>query len=412
MATIVLNWELGAALGHIGRYLTIALRLRERGHRPVLVLRDISQAEAVLGPHRIEFLQAPVWLTPVHGLPPDLNFTETLYRFGFLRPDALLSMAIAWRAVWNLLQPKLLLFDHAPTALLAARGFGAPRVVVGNSFAVPPRVCPLPPYRWWAKPAGEHVRLAETEERTTRNCNSVLTRLGAPPIAQLAELFAAEATYICARPKLDVYGERQGGNYIGPINSLSMGSDPVWPSGDEPTVFAYLKSDYRHLDALLGAIKKSRARYLIYAGGLPEQVRRRHESERIAFSATPLMMSEVIKQSAALICHAGGMTDIALDHGKPVLLLPTQMEQTMTSHRVEALGAGVFLPADGNPGVLPKLLKRLLDDDKLAARAGDYQAQLPDTNQSIAVERLVDGCEALIKADTGTTQDAAMSSRH
>lgn len=396
MATIVLNWELGAALGHIGRYLTIALRLREQGHRPVLVLRDISQAEAVLGPHHIEFLQAPVWLTPVHGLPPDLNFAETLYRFGFLRPDALLSMATAWRAVWNLLQPKLMIFDHAPTALLAARGFGTPRLVVGNSFAVPPRACPLPPYRWWEKMAGEHFRLAETEERTTRNCNSVLARLGAPAIAQLADLFAAEATYICARPKLDVYGERHEGNYIGPINSLDMGSDPVWPSGDEPAVFAYLKSDYRHLDAVLGAIKKSRARYLIYAGGLPEQVRRRHESERVAFSATPVMMSEVITQCAAIICHAGGMTDIALDHGKPVLLLPTQMEQTMTSHRVEALGAAVMLALDGNPATLPKLLKRLLDDDSLAARAADYAAQLSSADQSLAVGRVVEGCEALL----------------
>jgi hypothetical protein len=97
MATIVLNWELGAALGHVGRYLTIALQLRAQGHRPVLVLRDISRAEAVLGPHAIEFLQAPVWLTPVQGLPPDLNFTETLYRFGFLKADGLLSIARAWR---------------------------------------------------------------------------------------------------------------------------------------------------------------------------------------------------------------------------------------------------------------------------------------------------------------------------
>lgn len=398
MATIVLNWELGAALGHIGRYLTIALRLRERGHRPVLVLRDISQAESVLGPHGIEFLQAPVWLTRVQGLPPDLNFTETLFRFGFLRPDGLLSMAKAWRAVWDLLQPQLMLFDHAPTALLAARGFSAPRMILGNSFAVPPRVRPLPRYRWWTDGAGEHARLAETEVRTTQNCNSVLEHLGAPPIAQLADLFEAEATYICARPKLDVYGERADGEYIGSINSLSMGADPVWPPGDGPPVFAYLKSDYKHLDALFGAIGKSRARYLIYAAGLSEHLRRCHESEHVAFSVTPVRMREVVRQCAAIICHAGGMTDIALDHAKPVLLLPTQMEQTMTSHRVDALGAGLFLPFDGNPGALPKLVKRLLDDDRLAVHAAEYQAQLPGIDQSLAVDRVVERCEALLQA--------------
>ncbi|WP_374681635.1 glycosyltransferase [Accumulibacter sp.] len=404
MATIVLNWELGAALGHVGRYLTIALQLRAQGHRPVLVLRDISRAEAVLGPHAIEFLQAPVWLTPVQGLPPDLNFTETLYRFGFLKADGLLSIARAWRSLWTLLQPDLMLFDHAPTALLAARGFDVARVIVGNSFAVPPRVRPLPRYRWWANGAGDHHRLAETEERTTRNCNAVLKELGAPLIAQVADLFEAEATYLCARPRLDVYGERADANYVGPVNSLSMGSAPVWPAGDAPPVFAYLKSDYKHLDAVLGAIGKSRARFLIYAAGLPEQLRKRHESARVAFSATPLQMSEVVKQCAAIICHAGGMSDIALDHGKPLLLLPTQMEQTMTSHRVEALGAGILLAPDGNPALLPKLLRRLLDDESLAARAVAYAAQLPSIDQSLAVRRLVEGCEALLSG--GANADA------
>lgn len=396
MATIALNWELGAALGHVGRYLPIALQLRAQGHRPVLILRDISRAEAVLGPHRIEFLQAPVWLTPVHGLPPDLNFTETLYRFGFLKPDGLLSMARAWRSLWELLQADLMVFDHAPTALLAARGLGVPRLILGNTFAIPPRVCPLPRYRWWANGAGEHLRLAETEERTTRNCNTVLKDLGAPLIAQVADLFEAEATYLCARAKLDVYGERPDGNYIGPINSLSMGSAPLWPTGDAPPVFAYLKADYQHLDAVLGAIGKSRGRYLIYVAGLPEQLRKRHESGHVAFSATPLLMSEVVRQCAAIICHAGGMSDIALDKGKPLLLLPMQMEQTMTSHRVEALGAAVMLALDGNPATLPKLLKRLLDDDSLAARAADYAAQLSSADQSLAVGRVVEGCEALL----------------
>lgn len=138
-------------------------------------------------------------------------------------------------------------------------------------------------------------------------------------------------------------------------------------------------------------------RCLIFAAGLPEQIRKRHESDRVAFSATPLRMSEVVKQCTAIICHAGGMTDIALDNGKPLLLLPMQMEQTMTSHRVDALGAGVLMPLDGNPAALPKLLKRLLEDRNLAAHAEDYARQWPSIDQTLAIARLVDGCEALLQ---------------
>ena len=398
MATIVLNWELGADLGHINRFLTIALRLRERGHRPVMLLRDITRAESILGEHRLEFLQAPVWLTPVQGLPPDINFTETLYRFGYLYPDGLLSMAKAWRAAWALLQPQLMIFDHAPSAMLAARGLGIPRMVIGNSFSVPPLLRPLPRFRWWANSLGDQPRLAETEARATQNSNAVLVRLDAPPITQMSDLYQAEATYICGRPALDVYGVRSHGEYIGPINNVTSGADPVWPLGDTPMVFAYLKSHYKHFEALLNAISSSKARYLIFAPGIPEALVRRYQKAHIAFSSIPLRMQEVVKQCNAIICHAGGMTDIALESGKPVLLLPTQMEQTMTSHRVETLGAGLFLPMEGNPGTLPKLIKRLLEDSELRTRAAAYAAGISCTDQSKTVDRLVDACEGLLTA--------------
>ncbi len=396
MATIALNWELGADLGHINRFLPIALRLREQGHRPVMLLRDITRAESILGEHRLEFLQAPVWLTPVQGLPPDINFTETLYRFGYLYPDGLLSMAKAWRAVWALLQPQLLIFDQSPSALLAARGLGIPRMLIGNSFAIPPLMRPLPRFRWWINSSGDQARLAETESRVTRNSNAVLTHLGAPPITQVSDLFQAEASYICGRPALDGYGKRDHGEFIGPINSVTTGVDPAWPLGDSPMIFVYLKPQYKHFEALLDAIINSKARYLIYAHGMPEALLRRYEKANVAFSTPLLRMDKVVEQCSAVICHAGGITDIALEVGKPVLLLPTQMEQTMTSHQVEALGAGLFFPLDGNPGVLPKLVKQLLGDSRLGTRATEYAASLSCTDQSKALDRIVDACERLL----------------
>lgn len=392
----------GADLGHINRFLSVALRLRDQGHRQVMLLRDITRAESILGEHGLEFFQAPVWLTQIQGLPPDINFTETLYRFGYLYPDGLMSMATAWRNAWKLLQPQLMIFDHAPSALLAARRLGIPRVLIGNSFGIPPLVRPLPRFRWWTDGLVDQTRLAETEARATRNSNAVLMRLGAPPITQVSDLFQAEATLICGRPALDVYGERKHGEYIGPINNVTSGVNPIWPPGENPRIFAYLKPQYKHFDALLNAIKSSKARYLIYAPGIPEALVKRYQSSHVSFSAAPLRMEEVVRTCNALICHAGGMTDIALEASKPILLLPTQMEQTMTSHRAEALGAGIVMPLDGNPGALPKLIKRLLEDGQLSVRAAEYAASLPFTDQSNAVDRVVDTCQTLLAGAVAT----------
>jgi len=399
MAVVALNWELGGDLGHVGRFLPIALGLRERGHRPVLLLRDISRADALLGPQDLEYLQAPVWQVQVSGLPDDINLTETLFRFGYLHSSGLLSMARAWRAAWALLQPSLLLFDHAPTAMLAARGLGAPRVVIGTGFSIPPRARPLPPFRWWKDNAGERARLEETEQRATRNANSVLQQIGAPPIRQVSDLFEAEAAFLCSSPELDAHGERPGGNYLGPIGSLDLGADPRWPEGNGARVFAYLKPGYRHFEALLGALGRNAARVIVFAPGAPEAICRRHAAAHLAVSTAPLRMRAVAEQCDAVICHAGsGVTEIALGAGKPVLLLPMQMEQTMTAHRVAALGAGLVQPIESNPANLPKLVKQLIGDPELARRAEAFASRRGTTGQQAAVATVVDTCDRLLRA--------------
>jgi len=271
-----------------------------------------------------------------------------------------------------------------------------PRVVVGNSFAVPPAARPLPRFRWWSDGTDERARMAETEERATRNSNAVLKHLHGPPIRQVSDLFEAEATFLCARPELDVYGARDRGTYVGPINSLDLGADPAWPVGAGARVFAYVKPGYKHFEALLNAMARGSARYLVFAPGIPEKLQRQHAGSNVAFSATPLRMRVVAKECDAVICHAGGVTDVALAAGKPLLLLPMQMEQTMTSHRVAELGAGLFLPIEGNPANLSKLVKQLTGDPELAMRAQEFSRCAAGSDQDAGVAAVVEACAALL----------------
>jgi UDP:flavonoid glycosyltransferase YjiC (YdhE family) len=398
MAVIALNWELGADFGHISRFLTVAKALRARGHRPVCILKDISRAESLLGSAGIEYLQAPVWLPKSQGLPPDLNFTETLMRFGFLQPEGLTAMVRAWRQLWHMLDARLLLLDLAPTACLAARGLGIPRLLVGNSYCVPPTSSPLPAFRWWQKTPGENTRLAETEKRVLANINASAMRLGIPALSGVGDLFAGERRVYCAFPELDVYGPRDDGHYIGPINNVDSGAPPFWPAGNQPKVFAYIKPHYKHFDALLAAMQQTEARFLIFAPGIAEASLRKYGGRNIAFSRDPLHMGEVIPQSALVVCHAGGTTDVALRCGKPVLQLPMQMEQTMTSQRTAALGAALHLPLDGNPGELRRLFKRLLGEPAFGAAAMAFAEQHRDRENDQNVETLVALCEENLAA--------------
>ena len=396
MATIALIWELGSDYGHIGRFLPIALELKARGHRPVMILRDISRADEMLGRHGIEYLQAPLWLPPVQGLPAPINFTESLFLFGFLQPAGLLSVLRAWRAVLALLKPDLLIFDHAPTALLASRGLGLPRLVTGNSFAVPPRRTPLPLYEWWNPKAGAPQRELDCEERLLRNANHALSALGAPPMTCVADLYDAEVTHITGAPELDVYGPRDAACYVGAINALDQGVQPRWPAGPARRVFAYLKPRYMHFDAVVTALARLDASVLVFAPGLARQNMLRLQAANLAFSTEPLRMRSVREQVEMAVCHAGGMVDVMLQAGRPVFLLPMQMEQTMTSRRVEEVGCGLFHIAQQGPKELEKGLKRVFGTPAYAERALAYQQRNANFTQAFAMERMIGSCEALL----------------
>lgn len=392
MAVVALNWELGADWGHIARFLPIALGLRERGHEPVLLLRDLSRAHTLFAPHGIECLQAPLWLRQVTGLPAEINLAETLFRFGFLEPEGLMANIAAWRALWKRIGAQLLVCDHAPTALLAARGLGLPTVAIGNSFAVPPLQAPLPPYRWWLPHASLRGRLAETDRRLAYSANRALAAFGAPPLHSACDLYRVPQRFICSVPALDVYGDRADATYVGAINQLDAGVSPQWPEGEGPRLFAYLKPAYRHFDAMLDALAASGARVLAYAPGIPAAAEQRHRG-RIAFSPRPLGMAEACAQADVGICHAGGTTEVLLQAGKPVLLLPMQMEQTMTARRAEATGACLHQPMGDGAQALGARLAQLLADPRLAGAAGRFageQAATPRGGKGL--DLLLHGC--------------------
>lgn len=397
MATIGLVWELGSDYWHIGRFLPIALALRERGHRPVMILRDISRADEMLGPYGLEFLQAPLWLPPVQGLPPALNFTESLFLFGFLNAKGLLSVVRAWRALFGLLKPDLLVFDHAPTALLASRGLGLPRLITGNSFAVPPRVAPLPRYRWWEK-KGDPLREKDTEQRLLNNANEVMKAIDGPLMTQVSDIYEAESTLITGAPELDVYGARSAEYYIGAINSLDHGVAPRWPATGEPKVFAYLKPHYSGFEAILGALTRQQASVLVFAPGLAPAVAKRFESANLAISRQPLRMADVREQCDLGICHAGGTVDVLLAAGKPLVVFPMQMEQTMTSRRFEKTGCGAWVEQGKSVMEIERTIRKVLESPEMAAAARAYAERNRDFQQQSGVEKLIATCEHLLQA--------------
>lgn len=396
MSRIMCAWELGGGYGHIAALLPAAQAFRARGHEVVLALKDLFYAERILGGTGLDYLQAPVWQHPPRDLPDPVNYAEMLFHVGYLDASILTALVKAWRNLYKAVRPDLLLVDHAPTALLAARGLGMRTANLGTGFFIPPGTTPMPSIRPWLRLSSE--RLLSSELRVLKEINQVLAGLREPPLERLANLLDVDCNFLATYAELDHYGARDGAEYCGPRFLLDAGAEPVWPAGDGPRVFAYLKPQHRDFAAVLSALTVMPCRALVHAPGLSAQERERYTANNIVFSAQPVCMSDVARQSALAICHAGhGSVAALLLAGCPVLLLPMHLEQVLVAKRVVELGAGYAVNPGAEPPDYASLLGTMVLDPQLRANAAGFASRYADFEQARQMERIVTRCESLLE---------------
>ena len=392
MARILLAWELGGNYGHLMRFNVLARELKRRGHQPVFAVRDLTFVEAIFRDDPETVFQAPVWMRSITGLPPPIGFAEQLMRFGFFHPETLTGICRAWRALVEAVGPQLIVFDYAPTGMLATRGMRVPRVLIGEGFSMPPRTEPMPIYCWW-RPAPQ-ARILEAERRVLVNANAVLARLSAPPMQRLADILDAEEAMLATSQEFDQYPSRTDGRYWGSVAESTGGAPPRWPAVGGKRIFAYLKPRCRDFDALLTALRAIDASVVVHAPGVSPHALRTHTAANVTFSLDPVRMADVCRECDLGICHSGANTVHALvTAGRPVLLLPEHLEQMMTAKRVLELGAGLVVDYEEPAPDYPMLLRRLLEEPWYTEAAQVVGARHAGDDPTARVARIVDRFE-------------------
>jgi len=369
MSRILMVWELGKGYGHMDGFEGIALALRERGHEVSFALRDLSRAEKILGRHGFALIQAPVWLPPPPDLPPAGNYAEMLYSFGFLDTAALTGMLKGWRAVYEAAAPDLVLLNHAPTALLAARCIEAPAAMFGTGFECLPAVDGLPCIMPWV--AVPPARLTHAEAHVTRVMNTALERLGVSPLETFADFLRDARTLLCTIPELDPFRDwRPEVRYFGPVVRNTSGIPATWPPGGRYKIFAYLKPEDPRTQRALHELTRLPASVLVHAPNLAPGKAQRFQSAGTRFLPQPLDMGLLAQGCDLVVCHGGhGTVLAALRNGCPLLLVPSQGEQLLTAACVAAAGAGAHVKPDDGPERFRELLNRVLGEPGFTAAA-------------------------------------------
>ena len=185
MATLFFAWELGGGLGHVTQVASLINALRPAGHRIVVGLRELRRATGLLDDSGVTLLQSPYKPAAAQAsIATPRTFAHVLWNAGFGDPSELQVLTEAWGNLLDSVAPDLIVFDHAPTALLASRGRQVKRVVIGNGFCCPPDCSPLPDLRSWMPP--DPRQLQDAEQHVLDGMNRVLERRHAEPLERVS----------------------------------------------------------------------------------------------------------------------------------------------------------------------------------------------------------------------------------
>jgi len=393
MGEISFTWELGQNYGHITRFMRLVRRLRGLGHSSHLILRDLSRLHRVIKTEVPSAFQAPLWLPKLINPPSAASYPDILLAVGYADTQGLRALINAWMHLFELKQSEMVVADHSPTALLAARILKLPCVTLGGGFSSPPRLTPLPQFCWWQDANNE--KLQASEDRVLTNINEVLALYKAPPLGSLSELFAVEETFLRTFAELDHYPQRaimQSPKpvYLGPDMLLDGGEQPIWPDAPGPRVFAYLNASWSGFENLLKTFQSLPISVLAQVPSLTSAQQQAYSAANVRVTSELQQMESVRRQCEFAVCHGGLATvSVMLAAGRPLLLAPTQTEQTIVSKNVERLGAGLTLRTDTGRHPPKRLLEYLLGEPgftrQAMAFAEAHKGYSPEaTNDAIA----------------------------
>ena len=395
MATILYTWELGGGLGHVTRFSPLAKRLAENGHRVVTALRHVRLAKKIFG--ELECWAAPHMNWPSHDrIDLPCTFTQILHNVGWSSVEELSSLVDAWRSIIVATQPNLLICDHGPAAMLAARCEGIPYATIGTGFCAPVDESPLRNLRSWMKV--ELAKLIADEERILSNANAVLRDFGAAGLDRLSQLYSdADEQFLTTYPELDHYPNRPAGRFYGVWETEVTGNSFTWPKGNGPKVFCYLKDATGILETVT-FLKSTGCPTVVFAPEIAAKLQPCVGPTLSVFNQ-PLDMNQVRRKCDVAILNATHATTASmLLSGNPVLSVPLTLEQVILAQRVQDLGAGLGV-SPGQPTQFAAAFQGITRDKRFAQNAQAFAAKHANYDSQKAIAEVVQRIEELA---TGT----------
>jgi len=375
--------------------LTLAKGLLDNGCRVSLCLQDLSHAYEHVGNLPVHIYQSPVWLPRLRTDRQPVCFSDILMHRGYGSASGLYGLCRAWQSLYASLQPDLLMLDYAPTALLAARGSDIPKVMISSGFGERAPGLPDMCVRPWLKNGEALTR--ESERRVVGVVNRVLNKQGKPEIQVVSDLYRVDHCFLFIVPEVDMEIQRPTAVYLCPPKVPGNMRPALWPEGQGRRVFAYLKpSSEICLDVIQG-IAELECVGLVVCSGLAKKTVTKYQRPGLTIYTDHRDVTGVMEDGDVVVCHAGRNTiSEALLAGKPLLMIPEQLEQFHNSRCVSKCGAGLYIEKNMNRQAIKEALTQLLLASEFSAAAKSIALKNEVMLQADPVAQVVECCKGLL----------------
>lgn len=308
----------------------LAEALTARGATVIVAASDPGLVSEFL-PDTVTLVQAPFHVPPDHVLRGlrTRSFADILGAAGWRDATVLAGLVRAWDGVFTLARADRLVADHAPTALLAARG-RVPAMRIGLGFTLPPSDADAFPVLVDTAPCfDDHALVANA-------AGPVLRRTG-KALARLPQALEAEATAVTCLGELDPYRAQRRGAMVGPLEVLPSPS----PAPPEGPIVAYLVADDPRTTPALAGLVATRRPVIAHVRDARAEAIAGWQAAGIEVHVRPLDFVEAVRGAALVVHHGGaGACHVAATAGRPQLLLPRHLEQELNARALERLGVG------------------------------------------------------------------------
>ncbi len=379
---VLFGWELGANLGHVGLLAEIARRLVTDGVEVTVAATDLTAARIGFAGIGVRLLQAPQWAYHRHlgSETGQAGYQDLLTMVGFADPVKLSAVVEGWTSLIDLLQPDLILADHAPGLMVATHQRGIAVMAIGSGYTLPPLdLGRLPPLRADRSPLLPEARLLASVAA------ALAPRKVTAPEA-LVDVFQAGERFVFGIPELDPYR---------PYRSQPLYAPPGLPVFVEPPIqphlFVYLGEDMPHLDVLakvLGEVDHAVTAYFRGDVGLiPDFLERRGHTVHRA----PPRLDEVLP-AASHVLHAGGLFTAvaAVAAGRPQLVIPLHDETRVNVQMLGQLGVVRQMPPTAEAHLLSSALHGFIRDHTMPREARHW-AKVVAMRRQPGVDDVVSG---------------------